>query len=205
MLYQRIKDKKSIFFREMKNPEKFFSAFSGFLTLFFVVSPLFESRAYGDSHYMEELAIVKLEDKIQAQNFILKDLDGGEVSLKNYRSKIVLLNFWATWCLPCLIEMPSMEKLYNEFKNEDFTILAIDLQEDIDRVKDFREEYKLSFPILLDSDGSVARFYDIMAIPTTYIVDREGYLFGVALGPRDWASESAFMLINQLLKMSPKS
>jgi peroxiredoxin len=154
---------------------------------------------------MEELSIVRFEKKVKAQNFILKDLSGNEVSLEDYRGKVILINFWATWCLPCRIEMPSMEKLYAKFNNDGFTILAIDMLEDADGVRAFKEEYKLNFPILLDSDGSVAQFYGVMSIPTTYIVDREGYIIGGAIGARDWADESAFMLIDQLLKASPSS
>ena len=176
------------------------SKFFLFLILMSMAALFLENRAYGDTHYMEELAIVRFEEKIKTQNFILTSLDGIEISLEDYRGKIVLLNFWATWCLPCLVEMPSMEKLYNEFKDKGFTILAIDMQEDADSVKVFSEKLKLNFPILLDSDGSVGQFYGVRSIPTTYLVDREGYLIGSALGARDWASESAFMLIKQLLK-----
>jgi peroxiredoxin len=98
-----------------------------------------------------------------------------------------------------------MEKLYQEYKNKGFSILAIDMQEDADSVKAFKEQYKLNFPILLDSDGSVGEFYAVISIPTTYLVDRDGYIIGGAIGARDWANESAFMLINQLLQVSPKS
>jgi peroxiredoxin len=96
-----------------------------------------------------------------------------------------------------------MEKLYKKFKDKDFTILAIDVQEDANSVKIFREKYKLNFPILLDSDGSVQQFYGVISLPTTYLVDREGNIIGGAIGARDWANESAFLLINQLLIASP--
>ena len=98
-----------------------------------------------------------------------------------------------------------MEKLYRESKDKDFTLLAIDLREDGRKVKTFKEESGLSFPILLDSDGSVGLDYRVTSIPTTYIVDREGYLIGVALGARDWSSPEAFGLINQLLGTPPTS
>ncbi|UCE51408.1 MAG: TlpA family protein disulfide reductase [Desulfobacterales bacterium] len=189
----------------MKRPVKIFFASSVFLTLFFLVAPILGIRAHGETDYMEELSIVRFDEKVKAQNFILKDLNGSEVSLEDYRGKIILINFWATWCLPCRIEMPSMEKLYTRFKNDGFTILAIDMQEDADSVKAFKEKYKLNFPILLDSDGSVGQYYGVISIPTTYLVDREGYIIAGALGARDWAAENAFMLINQLLQVSPKS
>lgn len=173
--------------------------------MFFGVALNAGKHAYGKTDYMEELSIFRFEDKVKAQNFILKNLSGNEVSLKDYRGQIILINFWATWCLPCRIEMPSMEKLYAKYKKDGFTILAIDLQEDADDVEAFKEEYKLNFPILLDSDGSVAQFYGVLSIPTTYLVDRDGYLIGVAIGARNWADENAFMLIEQLLNASSNS
>jgi peroxiredoxin len=189
---------------KMKKAEIIVSASSVFFILYFMIYPVFRDRAHGGTDYMKELAIVRFDEKIKAQNFILKDLEGNDVSLADYRGLIILINFWATWCLPCLIEMPSMEKLYAKFKNEGFTILAIDMKEDADNVKAFKEKYKLSFPILLDSDGIVGQFYGVISIPTTYLVDREGYIIGGAIGARDWATESANMLINQLLKVSPE-
>jgi thiol-disulfide isomerase/thioredoxin len=189
----------------MKKPGKIAFASSAFLTLFLMIYPSISDRARAGTDYMKQLAIVPFDQKIKAQNFILKDLEGNDVSLENYRGKIILINFWATWCLPCRVEMPSMEKLYQEYKNKGFSILAIDMQEDADSVKAFKEQYKLNFPILLDSEGSVGEFYGVISIPTTYLVDRDGYIIGGAIGARDWANESAFMLINQLLQVSPKS
>jgi peroxiredoxin len=190
---------------KMKKTGQILLTTSVFMILFFLVAPRLWFRAHGETDYMEELSIVRFEEKIKAQNFILKDLSGNEVSLADYHGKVILINFWATWCLPCRIEMPSMEKLYAKFKNDGFTILAIDMQEDADSVRAFKEQYQLNFPILLDSDGSVGQFYGVISIPTTYLVDREGYIIGGAIGARDWADESAFMLIDQLLKASPNS
>ncbi len=190
---------------KMKKPGKIVSASSTFFILIFMIYPITGDHAHGGTDYMKELAIVQFDEKIKAQNFILKDLDGNDVGLEDHRGKIILINFWATWCLPCRVEMPSMEKLYTRYKNDDFTILAIDLQEDADSVKAFKEQYKLNFPILLDSDGSVGEFYGVFSIPTTYLVDREGYIIAGAIGARDWATDNAFMLINQLLQVSQKS
>jgi thiol-disulfide isomerase/thioredoxin len=86
------------------------SAFSVLWMLFFMVSPFFEDRARGETDYMQELSIVRFDEKVKAQNFILKDLNGSEVSLEDYRGKVILINFWATWCLPCRIEMPLISR-----------------------------------------------------------------------------------------------
>ncbi len=155
-----------------------------------------------DGHFMEDLGLVTFDEKIEAPDFALKDLNGQEVKLKDHRGKIVFLNFWATWCPPCREEMPSMEELFAEFKTRDFAMFAIDLRENPSEVKAFKEKMDLSFPILLDTDGSVGLEYAVRSIPTTYLVDREGYLIGAALGARNWASPKAFELIDTLLNTS---
>jgi peroxiredoxin len=154
---------------------------------------------------MEELGIVKINDKIKAPGFELKDLNGTVVRLEDLKGKVVFLNFWATWCPPCRDEMPSMEKLYTKFKGEDFTIVAIDLRESPKKVRAFKKRYRLNFPILLDTDGMTGLTYGVRSIPTTYLVDKEGHVIGGALGARDWASTEAFKLIEQLVNSSRSS
>jgi thiol-disulfide isomerase/thioredoxin len=183
----------------MEKIRKYFHLFLIILLLFFLNPYIFKERARAETHFMESLALVRFDEKIKAQSFALKDLNGNEVHLEDYRGKIIFLNFWATWCLACLAEMPSMEKLYSEFKNKDFIILAVDMQEDSEKVRKFKEKFKLSFPILLDAEGVVVSYYGINAIPATFLIDRAGYLYAAALGARDWASEDAFMLIKHLL------
>jgi thiol-disulfide isomerase/thioredoxin len=183
----------------MKKIGKYFHLFLIVLLLFFLNPYIFKERARAETHFMESLALVRFDEKVKAQNFALKDLNGNELHLRDHRGKIIFLNFWATWCLACLAEMPSMEKLYSKFKNKDFIILAIDMQEDSETVRKFKEKFKLSFPILLDAEGAVASYYAVNAIPTTYLIDRAGYLYAAALGARDWASEDAFLLIKHLL------
>ena len=165
----------------------------------FLNSFVFEDRARGETHFMESLSLIRFDEKIMAQNFALKDLSGIEVHLENYRGKVIFLNFWTTWCPACLVEMPSMEKLYREFRDKDFIILAVDMQEDSETVKKFKAKFKLNFPILLDTDGVVASYYGVNAIPATYLIDHTGNLYAAALGARDWASEDAFLLIKHLL------
>jgi peroxiredoxin len=185
--------------------KKVFSLFS--VTLIFISFHFFIllSRAKGHRHFWGDLGIVRIDEKFTAPSFTLKDLNGEEVKLEDHRGKIVFLNFWATWCPPCRDEMPSMEKLYTEFKDRDFTMLAVDLREGTKKVRAFKERFKLNFPILLDYDGRVGLRYGVRSIPTTYLIDREGYVIGGALGARDWASKEAFELINQLLITKPNS
>lgn len=178
-----------------------------FLVILFSVflNPLIlPSRAHADGHFWGKLQVVKIDEKLTAPSFTLKDLNGKEMKLEDHRGKIVFINFWATWCPPCRDEMPSMEKLYTEFKGSDFTMLAVDLREGAKKVRAFKERFKLNFPILLDSDGRVGSEYGVRSIPTTYLIDREGYVVGGALGARDWGSREAFELVDHLIKTTPK-
>jgi peroxiredoxin len=187
----------------MKRHAKFFWTPAITLIVLFSVLPVFWDRAGGGVHYMDALGIFRFDEKIKAPNFILKNLRGSEVELADLEGKIVFLNFWATWCPPCRTEMPSMQKLYDEFKDEDFVMLAIDLREKVKKVRSFKERLRLNFPILIDSDGVVSLTYGVRSIPATYLVDREGFLIGGALGARDWASEDSFGLFKKLLDNSP--
>ena len=183
----------------MKKIGKYLHLFSIVLLFFFLNVYTLKERAHADTHFIEALALTRFDEKVKAQNFALKDLNGNEGHLEDYRGKVIFLNFWATWCSACLVEMPSMEKLYSEFKNKGFIILAVDMQEDIEKVRKFKEKFKLSFPILLDAEGVVVSHNGVNAIPATFLIDRAGYLHAAALGARDWASGDAFLLIKHLL------
>lgn len=112
----------------------------------------------------------------EAPNFTLMNLEGKEVSLEDYRGKIVLINFWTTSCPFCIKEMPDIQKLSEE--NDDLVVLAVDVMEDKKRVKDYIEEEGYTFEVVLDEKGHVARTYLVGAFPTSYFVDKEGILLG---------------------------
>ena len=128
----------------------------------------------------------------------LSDPTGRPVSLSEFRGKIVFINFWTTWCLACVIEMPSMEKLHQRFKDKDFIMVAINLQESAERVKQFYKKHQLAFTTLLDITGDVGAALSIRSIPTTYILDRNGRIIGKALGPREWESKKSIALFEYL-------
>ena len=147
------------------------------------------------------LRIQKFEnEEIPAPDFALKDLQGNLVVLKDLRGRVVFLNFWATWCPPCRVEMPSMERLYQELKDRGFVMLAVDMQENEKLVEAFISSLSLSFPALLDLDGDISFLYGIRGLPTTYIIDREGKIIGKAVGPRNWSSQESLQLFQSLLK-----
>jgi peroxiredoxin len=138
-----------------------------------------------------------------APDFTLQDLQGQPFRLRQLQGKLVLLNFWATWCAPCRIEMPSMERLYQTFKQTDFTLLAVALDRSgATMVKPFVEEMQLTFPILLDPTAEVARAYGVRGLPTTYLIAADGQLIGAAVGGRDWFRTEAKALIAGLLRQA---
>ena len=136
-----------------------------------------------------------------APSFKLRNIKGNYESLESYRGEVVVLNFWATWCAPCRIEMPSFEKLYRRYRSEGVTVLAITLDKNSEnKIKSFVDEYGLSFPILLDEKGEVERLYPSMTIPFTYIIDRQGRIVARVDGAKNWESIETFEAIEYLLK-----
>jgi len=122
-------------------------------------------------------------DKL-APDFQLPTLDGQAVSLGDFRGKPVLLNFWATWCGPCRFEMPFIQEIFEkkEWSDTGLVILAIDIGENPSEVKEFMENYDLSFPVLLDTNQDVALEYNIRAIPTTFFIDKDGIIQDIKVG-----------------------
>ncbi len=124
-----------------------------------------------------------------APDFALWSLDGQTVRLSELRGRVVLINFWATWCGPCRGEMPEIEAVYREFKDQGFVVLAINeenvsLDEARTLARDFRDELDLTFPILLDGpDGQVFRQYRLYGLPSSLIVDKDGVIRTVRFGP----------------------
>ena len=160
---------------------------------------LLSCQLRADEDHWKALGINRLPD-IMPPDFTLPTLDGGSITLSDLKGKVVLINFWATWCPPCRDEMPSMEKLYRRFKYEEFTLLSVDVMESPETVKKFARKYDLSFPILLDKKGEVSAKYAATAIPTTYIINKKGEAVGKAIGPRKWNGEHATALVEELLK-----
>lgn len=136
---------------------------------------------------------------VAAPNFTFPDLDGKMVSLSDLRGQIVFLNIWATWCPPCIEEMPSMEKLYEVMRNDDFQILAVSIDASGQRaVKPFAEKHKLSFPILTDTKGTIRALYQTTGVPETIIIDKDGIVIEKIIGPRDWASLKTINIFKNL-------
>ena len=143
----------------------------------------------------------------QAPDFVLTDLNDKPQRLSEFRGKVVFLNFWATWCKPCREEMPSMEVLHKNFEKDGLVILAVS----IDRVtttKDippFTKGMNLTFPVLIDSWGKTDKPYKRMGVPETFIIDRDGVIREIVIGPRDWTRLDSLEILTKLLNVTPKA
>jgi len=121
-----------------------------------------------------------------APDFTLPALDGAEVDLHSLRGRVVLLNFWATWCKPCEDEMPAMQRLYDQLTGPGFELLAISVDEGEDEVRAFRDRLKLTFPILLDPGKRAATAYQTFRFPESWLIDADGTVAARYIGPRSW-------------------
>ena len=143
----------------------------------------------------------RLGKGVPAPDFTLPGLDGQMVSLADYRGKVVFLNIWATWCPPCVEEMPSMEKLYKQLKTEGFEILAVSMDvSGAQAVLPFMKKHKLSFPALTDTEGAMKSLYQTTGVPETFIIDKDGTIVEKIIGPRDWASSGAIRSFRNLIQ-----
>ena len=136
-----------------------------------------------------------------ALNFSLPGLDGRQVRLSDYKGKVVLLNIWATWCAPCIEEMPSMQKLYQELKESDFEILAVSIdQAGAQAVAPFMQRYKLSFPALINPEGTIQNLYGTTGVPESFVLDKKGVVRKVVIGPIDWYTPEVIRFFRGLLR-----
>jgi thiol-disulfide isomerase/thioredoxin len=134
-------------------------------------------------------------------NFCLKDLKGRKAEPKDFKGKVIFLNFWATWCGPCKEEMPSMEALYRQFKEKDFVFLTVSVDYGgIKPVKEFIKKNRYTFPVLLDPKCETLEVLRVKGIPTTIIIDKKGRMIGKAVDPRNWKSSEFTSLLKMLLE-----
>ncbi len=146
------------------------------------------------------MRFLKQVKRVKAPGIFLKTLDGQNHTLEQFAGKVVLVNFWATWCLPCVREMPSMERLYRSYKGRGLEILAISLDQGNEQeVRDFVKKLELTFPIVLDPGHEAKALYKVLGLPTTYLIDRRGRVVGYGMGPREWDAEAAYALVGHLL------
>ena len=132
--------------------------------------------------------LIPIEKRQPAPNFELVDLFGVSHRLSNYKGQVVFLNFWATWCGPCKIEAPALQRLYQSMDGEDFELLAVSTDHKKEPINPFVEQYKLTFPVLWDQEQEVAKRYQVAGIPISLLIDRQGRVAARVMGAREWDS-----------------
>jgi peroxiredoxin len=147
---------------------------------------------------IKELDLIKPARAKLADDFTVASPGGGSFRLAGQRGKVVMLNFWATWCPPCLEEMPAMERLYRRHKDAGFTLVAVSVDADPAKVTPFVREHGLTMPIGLDPRMELASTYGVRALPSSFLIAPDGQLAALAIGPRHWDSEAAHALVRGL-------
>jgi len=141
-------------------------------------------------------------DKIinsKAPDFTLRDLQGKDIALSSLKGKVVLLNFWATWCPPCKAEMPAMNRLYHEIKARGFEIIAVSTDNSLSTIRDYLAKNRVDFPILHDEKKSVSKQYRVFSMPTTFLIDKNGTIVEKFYGEYDWTDSDVRKQIEKLL------
>jgi peroxiredoxin len=149
---------------------------------------------------MKDLDLIRPSRPKPAQDVTLKTTEGKPFRLSEHRGKVVFLNFWATWCAPCREEMPAMERLYRTHKDRGFVMVAVSLDADPAVVPRFVKEHGLTFTIAFDPKMEAANVYGIRAVPSSFIIDAQGMMAALALGPRAWDNRAAHALVAGLIR-----
>lgn len=145
--------------------------------------------------------LTRISKVLEAPDFELMNMDDEKVRLADLRGKVVLVNFWATWCPPCIREMPSMEHLHQQVDADEFKIVAINQMEDADQVFAFTGQLEVdpTFDILFDNDSSVSHAYGVRGLPTTFLIDKQGRIRYRAIGGRVFDHEEVVAIIRGLI------
>ena len=134
-----------------------------------------------------------------APQFSGSTLDARQLSMTEYRGTVIVLTFWASWCLECRVEMPALERLQREFSSRGLAIIGVNARESKEAVRRYAKELGLTFPLVLDRDGKINALYGVIGLPTTFVVGRDGRAIAFAIGPRQWESAPGRALIAALL------
>ena len=178
----------------------FLKAFLVFVVVFYLFQDV------GGSEQLSLLGIQTPRIRKEAPNFTLRTLNGKRVSLHDYRGKVVLLHFWATWCKPCREELPTLQQLWEGLKGEELVLLAVAVDgRGKKQVEDYIGRYHFTFPVLLDAGGEVRRSYIVRGIPTTYIIGKDGNFSGIAIGPRDWMAGRVRGFLREITKREQRN
>ncbi len=167
------------------------------IIFFLVVGSIAGYFVYKEVTRVGEPGIINIGQ--QAPDFSIKDQSGRVVKLSDYRGKLVFLNFWGTWCQPCVKEMPAMEKMYQTFKDRKFQMLAISIDNDWKEVNEFYKEHNLTLPDFLDPGHQIARLYKVEKFPETFLIDGNGHVVKHTWY-EDWAGPRVMTYLDSLIR-----
>lgn len=173
--------------------------------LLLVLMSTVASGAFGQPAVTDLLQTLNLSDYrpgMWPPPFMARAVSGDEVSLAALQGRVVLVNFWASWCAACRPEMPMFERLHQDFAAQGLTVLGLNFREDAQTIQQYARELGLTFPLVLDPQGEIFRSYGVIGLPTTLLIGRDGHPVALAIGPRDWASTQARAIIQALLAES---
>jgi peroxiredoxin len=149
--------------------------------------------------YLQNLGFILANGRIKAPDFTLQDLAGKQRSLSSFRGKVVFLNFWGVWCYYCREEMPSLQKFYDRMKSKGLEIVAVNVQDTEQTARDYIVKNKHTFTVLLDKEYKAVNLYGPRGYPTTFLVDREGYLQAMLVGARTWDTPEVYAAFEKIL------
>jgi peroxiredoxin len=172
------------------------------LLTFLFLQTLITSSVLGHEDSFAKMGVVLPKNEKIAPNFILETVTGEKISLKDFKGKAVLLNFWATWCQPCKKELPSMQRIYEELNSEGVEVVAISIDRNKkEQVEKYIQNYNLTFPVLLDPSQKVRKDYFILGLPTSYLIGSDGKLKGFISGAREWDSNDSKEMFSTLMHL----
>ena len=141
-----------------------------------------------------------LDRRVPSEDFSLAILDGSQRNLESFQGNVVLLNFWASWCGPCVEEMPAMQTLYEDLQDDNFSIVAVNVQEGQGVVQNFVDQHGFTYPILMDPTGQTARRYGVRGLPTSYLIAPNGDIIAAKVGFHNWDTQAVRTAIDRVLQ-----
>jgi len=159
-----------------------------------------EQELWSGEDLLRKLKLVHVAGALPAPRFNAPTPEGTKIGIDDLKGKLVLLNFWATWCPPCILEMPTMEKLHQEFKEEGLEVVAMNFMEGPKTINAFIKKRGFTFTVLMDRSGEISERYGVRALPMTYLIGREGNMLVKSIGYKDWYKKEIRQFVSSLLK-----
>jgi len=159
-----------------------------------------ERELWSGQDLLRKLKLVHVPGALPAPRFNAPTPDGTKIGIDDLKGKLVLLNFWATWCPPCILEMPTMEKLHQEFKEEGLEVVAVNFMEGPKTINAFIKKRGFTFTVLMDRSGEISQRYGVHGLPVTYLIGRDGTSLVKSIGYKDWYKKEIRQFVSSLLK-----